>query len=486
MRYFFILYNVLMNSRFVFFIIALSFVFASFLQSVFLSFYFSFFLLLLSFFALCFAWLEKEKMFLYPALFFISTALFSFYFLQTQNKNEQIRQYFLEHYPDKFEAMVQLIAPPDKRENYSFLTLRLCDEYSCVNVRAKYLGYKELQYAGTISVMMRLKNFENFDKNFDYKKFMESKDILLEAEIYDLKVLLESEGLLAKLFAFKDYLKANLFKNLSYASAALAAGLILGEKQALDADTMDLFQKSGLTHIVVLSGYNISVISIAIFYILFFLARKIRLLLSIFFIVLFVLMVGPDAPTLRAGLMGVLSLLALLFRRQAEAAHLLFVSAVVLLILKPLSVLYDPGFQLSYIVTLGIVSFAPRLLDLDLLSSLSYLKEILASSTVASLLASPIITYYMGSVSLTSVFANLLVLPIVPVAMAVSAPLMFAHASFLSSFAFVAEFLLRAIVQLADVFAIDALQFSAYVSAPALFALYFVFLIYAGFVALRR
>ncbi len=482
---FFILYNAHMGSRLVFVIISLSFVFSGFLQVVFYSFYFSYFLLSLAFLALLFAALERDKIFLYFALFFISAAVFSFYLLHAQSKNEKLREHFLGKYPDEFSAELELISPPDKRGDYSFLTLKLCEKAQCVNVRAKSYSNSALGYGDTVRATLKLKRFENFDSKFNYEKFMENKNILLEAELYEMDIIARADGVLTRLYGFKEKLKDNLFSNLSYDSAALAAGLLLGEKQALDKQTAEIFQKSGLMHIVVLSGYNISIISIALFYILSFLPRKTRLLLSILFIAIFVLMVGPDAPTLRAGLMGSLALLALLARRHADAGHLLFLSATIVMLFNPLSALYDPGFQLSYVVTLAIISFAPYLIGLRHIASLGFLKETLISSIVAFLSASPIIAYYMGSASLSAVFANMFVLPLVPLAMAFSAPLMFAKDAVMAPLAFFAEFLLKGILHLAEIFAIDSMQLAVPISGYALLVAYFIFLIFCGASLLR-
>lgn len=202
--------------------------------------------------------------------------------------------------------------------------------------------------------------------------------------------------------------------------SALAAGLIVGGKQGLGEQLLDDFTVAGLLPIVVLSGYNVMIIAEGILRALAFLPKRSSLALAAISISLFVLAAGAGASSIRAGLMALMALLARASGRTYAVVRALFVTLVLMVLASPLTLAYDPGLQFSFVATLGlilgnsIVERRIRFIRND------FMRDIVASTVAAQAAVLPLLLYQTGNLSLVSVGANVLVLPVIPAAMAAS------------------------------------------------------------------
>lgn len=150
---------------------------------------------------------------------------------------------------------------------------------------------------------------------------------------------------------------ATLDQALPPASAALLAGLLLGERTALPPEIDDAFRRSGTYHLLAVSGSNVALVAGAVWIVLRALAasRRLAALGALAGVLVFAAVVGPDPSVLRATVMGVLVLAALVIERDARVANSLALAAIAILAARP-SDLHDPGFQLSFAATAGIVA----------------------------------------------------------------------------------------------------------------------------------
>ncbi|MEK7145620.1 MAG: ComEC/Rec2 family competence protein, partial [Patescibacteria group bacterium] len=153
-------------------------------------------------------------------------------------------------------------------------------------------------------------------------------------------------------------------------------------------------------------------------YVLSFLNFKKRILFSSVGILIFVILVGASAAVLRAGLMGLLTLWGLYAGRKSQALFGLLWSALIMTLINPYTLVYDIGFQLSFAATLGILLFHPMLAGLfpDRKKFL-WVREPLLLTLSAQITTTPFMLLYFGRFSLISPLANLLVAPLIPLAM---------------------------------------------------------------------
>ena len=113
------------------------------------------------------------------------------------------------------------------------------------------------------------------------------------------------------LFLLKSNLESRLNQLFSEPHASFAAGLLLGSRRGIPPDLMDAFNQSGLTHIIAISGYNITLIIACMLSLLRGLSRRVQIVISSATIFIFVILVGATSAVIRASVMGVIALWAL-------------------------------------------------------------------------------------------------------------------------------------------------------------------------------
>ena len=239
--------------------------------------------------------------------------------------------------------------------------------------------------------------------------------------------------LLAALYALKERANEVVGRLWHDPQGALLAGILLGNESGIPRSLWEDFQNSGTAHIVAISGFNIALVS-GLLVRLFgrWFGRRRGALAAGIGIGLYALLVGADAPVVRAALMGGLSLLAAeVGRRQHGLNSLAFVAALMAAI-NP-NLLWDAGFQLSFTATLGLVLYAERFsqaftawvarhLPADLFQRLaSPISEYLLVTLAAQLTSLPIMLLLFQRFSPISLLANLVVLPAQPPLMILSA-----------------------------------------------------------------
>lgn len=227
-----------------------------------------------------------------------------------------------------------------------------------------------IKFGDIILTNSSLRPIENFidSSSFDYKRMMKRKKIYDNVFLSnaDWKRVAENQGnlLITKARKVNRYFQNKLLNSkLPKQEAALAIGMLLGEKEYIDEDTQENFREAGLTHILVVSGMNIAIILIVLesFLKFFFfgrerliLVRKIILVLMAFALC-FVVSLTPSA--LRVAIM----MLAFLFSKQSnrgyDSLNVFFVTVFIFLIFDPM-ILFDWSFQFSFLAVFGIILFA--------------------------------------------------------------------------------------------------------------------------------
>jgi len=213
----------------------------------------------------------------------------------------------------------------------------------------------------------------------------------------------------------QNYLNKQYQKVLPKDAAAFLSGVVLGSKQELTEGFDDSLKITGTTHIIVASGYNISIL-IGVLLKIFNRLRKFTLAIIVTIaLVCFVAISGWDASIIRASIMASLAMVATTLGRQNYALYCLMATAVIMLIINPMWLL-DTGFQLSFLATAGIILFQSEIIKkLSILPG--WASESLSTTVSAQILVLPIIAVTFGQISLISLITNVLVLWITPVLM---------------------------------------------------------------------
>ncbi|MBI4995017.1 ComEC/Rec2 family competence protein [Candidatus Peregrinibacteria bacterium] len=238
----------------------------------------------------------------------------------------------------------------------------------------------------------------------------------------EVKIVKTEQGnyFLSRLFCLREFLIERLDTFLPFPSSGFAAGILFGVRSGIPREVTDDFKRTGLTHILALSGFNIVILIAFIENFLVFLPRKTANALSLGFIFVFTLMVGAGASVVRAAIMGSLSLVARMCGRYSSGLRLLFIAAFLMAAFDPFIIFYDIGFQLSFAATLGLILFAERLknyVTARFARLPRFFSDSLATTFSAQIFTLPLIIYYFKSISIITPLANLIVLPFIPILM---------------------------------------------------------------------
>jgi competence protein ComEC len=197
-------------------------------------------------------------------------------------------------------------------------------------------------------------------------------------------------------------------------SGALIPGMVLGDTSLQSATFKNEMRRSGLTHLVAVSGANFAIVSTFILYLMQFVFRKIPLRLgaTAVFLIAFIALVRPSPSVLRAAAMAAVLLIAQGTHRGRDSLPALGFAIAAVVVADPWQV-RDPGFALSVLATAGLLIAAPRLVEKFSTVMPKPLAIVIATPLAATLFCSPVIVAISGQLSLMSIVANVLAAPAV-------------------------------------------------------------------------
>jgi competence protein ComEC len=315
---------------------------------------------------------------------------------------------------------------PDPRETSQRLVVRITEgPEELVGERVIFSTRKYPRYRYGLSVELSgvfavPESFETERGEFHYREYLAAKGIMYSMQSPKLTVLDESGGskVVAVLMNVKRSFVGNLEQSLGEPHSSLAAGLLVGEKHALGEDLLDEFRIVGLTHIIVLSGYNIAIVVQAISFMFSAAPRTPRLILTALCVVAFAMLVGGGATVVRSTVMALIALFGEFMRRDYSPLRALLVAGYLMVFHNPLILFFDPSFQLSFLATLGLVVLAKHIEEhCSWCPEFIGMRALLASTCATQIAVFPFILYLTGSLSVGGIIVNLLVLPAVPLTM---------------------------------------------------------------------
>jgi len=288
----------------------------------------------------------------------------------------------------------------------------------------QYTFGDELSVSGALSLP------DNFTPDFDYVSYLKNKDIRttmlfpkITADAVTLPWIERTKlTLYKKLFVVKNAFEDSISASLAEPYASYINGVLLGSRQNIPQYIKDNFNKTGTTHILAISGYNITIIAQALLAgLVFFVRRRQAFWISVGCVILFTILTGAGASVVRAAVMGILLMAANGYGRMYDPKNSILLAAAVMVWLNPISLRSDVGFQLSFLAVLGLMYLYPvfdRAVRKKFKNKVAEeLKETLLMTASAQLMVLPLLIYYFKQLSLVSLPANLLVLPLMPFTM---------------------------------------------------------------------
>lgn len=327
-----------------------------------------------------------------------------------------------QFYGQKVQVVGVISEEPDERSDKTNLTLSQLSInekpiHSKLLVSVK--PYPQYEYGEHLSLQGKILEPKEYP-DFSYKNYLSRFGI--DAIVYLPKITAApgnfGNPIKLGILRFKKVFVGNLAKILPEPQNSFLGGLLLGARHSIPQELTDQFNRTGTSHIVAVSGYNITIIAAAIDWLLqwFGLRKRLSFILAVLAILVFVIMTGATASVVRAGIMGTLLLVALNIGRMNVVANSLAFTAVAMLLFNPQILAFDVGFQLSFAALLGIVYIVP-LIDRYFLWLPKFFREYFLATLSAQVFTLPILMFNFGQLSLVAIIANILVLPAVPITM---------------------------------------------------------------------
>ncbi len=326
-----------------------------------------------------------------------------------------------------------LVGEPDMREKNVKLTVslrsvQLSSTSPSIPVHENILVtvplYPEFAYGDKVKVETTLvvpQAIESEDgRTFDYVGYLRVRDIWYIGDRPFVRFESGNQGsaLYATLFKIKNTFTSALNRALPQPESSLMVGLLIGAKQALGKDLLAEFSRAGVSHVVVLSGYNIAIVAESIMAILAFLPAFTAFIVGCVSIVLFTILSGGGASGIRAAIMVLVALFAKKVNREYHADRAFGVAVVGMLLWNPLLLVFDPSFQLSILATIGIIFVSPYIEPyMQKVTERYGLREIVSSTLATQIVVLPFLIYNTGILSLVSLPTNILILGTIPLTM---------------------------------------------------------------------
>ncbi|MFQ5900211.1 MAG: DNA internalization-related competence protein ComEC/Rec2 [Thermodesulfobacteriota bacterium] len=275
---------------------------------------------------------------------------------------------------------------------------------------------------------------------FDYERFLLSRGILTKGYVKGGRAVVifpqrRDAGLWSGLEGMRERLRRFLDKEVQGPENALLKALLLGEKGEIPQDIREVFIRTGIAHILAISGLHIGIVALVSFWIVYRFLRlsewilltsnikKLSLLISVIPIILYGFIGGFSIPTQRAVVMALVFIFAILLDREKDIYNTVAVAALIILVFHPLSIL-DPSFQLSFAAVISIIYIVSWLrfkgegdieeaLLLKRVRMKNWIQTLFFIPLAASIGTSPLIIFYFNRISILGFLANLLIVPII-------------------------------------------------------------------------
>ena len=374
------------------------------------------------------------------ALFFSSAASFAVN-LQLQNGNTISR--FL-HSSDSLTVTCKVIDEPRIKEGKTRVLvsiLSLQNEFDSIEVEGKaYLSIfpnkrleekpKEIKYGSvlTFKSILQEPSAERNPGEFSYKDYLALNNIYAVVSVFGYSNVNISQQREANwfferiIFPSKNFVVKTITSVMKGDEANFLIGLLLGDRTDISEEIKNAFTNTGTIHVLAVSGSHV-ILVVTIIYIVFGLLRfpkKPKIVFTIIALVYYTFLTGATPSVVRASIMTSIVLIGKFFEQKTDPYNVLGLSAVFMFLYDP-NQLFDVGFQLSFSAVFSMVYFYPKLNSLikkipeplEELKIITSLWQLFALSLAAQVGTIPFTAFYFGKVSLISLFANLLVVPLV-------------------------------------------------------------------------
>lgn len=258
---------------------------------------------------------------------------------------------------------------------------------------------------------------EPSEDGFDYARYLATKRISAVVNAVGVEPLSESPGFVGRVHARTD---TALGYGLRPQEAAVVSGMVLGDRSKIPEELDEAFRRSGITHVLAISGQHVAILAAMIYFVLraFAVPMTVRVPTTLVLIWVYIFVAGAPPSAIRAGVVATFVLAAALFGRQLSPLHFMTTMLAAVLAYNP-QLVYSTGFQLSVSAVFGILLLRKPLQSLVKATVFRPLREppemvsnLLSVSLAAQIATAPIIASTFDEVSIIGVLTNLIAVPL--------------------------------------------------------------------------
>lgn len=360
-------------------------------------------------------WLYRDIRLLLILGLLISMLAFGYYVNQIIANYNQIQN----NIPQKIENTNITIESNAKVQKFGYQYKVYIPEYQA---RAFItIENPDLKYGQVLQVKAK----SNIPTEEGIQRFLLGKNIHLYMQVSDYKIIQINNcnwhcSIITLITNLRLEIIAKIDKAYPNQVGEFLKGILIGYTDTLPEDIKESFKKTGVSHILAVSGYNMAIIVMLVYQQLMNrqISRKISFVITVMVIIIFTILTGAEASIMRAGIFAILILTAEQIQRYVGGMRPLILCATMLVISNPFYIAYDIGFQLSFLAVIGLIIYGQIFQTYtEGIPSLGILPMI-GETFFAQILVLPILIYYFGQISIISILANILIVPIIPLAMA--------------------------------------------------------------------
>lgn len=370
----------------------------------------------------------RKKIKLYTYIFYGLNALIfiNIGFNSIQKQHQSVENEVLKNQVFIEAKVLQVLKPNDFQNRYELETIKINDAKKTFKVifkpdkRLKL----DLKPQSTLKLNARLAELsQNYDfGGFNYTNYLNKKGIKYQLNSPEIISINQANVFYKNLFSFKERLVNFINQSsLSSPSKSIVQALLLGERTTLEDDVKKSFSRTGIIHILAISGLHIGLISVMLLWLLSPLKRHdktkyLPYILAILSLWIFAIMVGFSSSVVRAVTMFTFINIGLMIKRESSIINTISASMVILLLFNPYF-LFDVGFQLSYAAVFAIVLFYPIFKKWYYPKNkiVQFFYDVLLVSLAAQIGVLPLSLFYFHQLPGLFLVANLVAIPLLSV-----------------------------------------------------------------------
>ncbi len=258
--------------------------------------------------------------------------------------------------------------------------------------------------------------------NFDWASYLATKNVFTEIKVTRVTQLQRPSWFFRAIAALRADILDSFEQNFNRNLAAIAGGVLLGERGEIDEELYTDFQDSGAIHLLVASGGNVGFVTLVVFAFcaLFGTSRRKTVLLALFIAGIYTLLAGADAPLVRAYFMTVCAVSGYFLHRNSGVFQGLVLSCFIILLINP-SAVFETGFQMSFLATLAIIICLNNYeLPYRWPRWVQFFVQIFLATLSTQLVLLPVFTNVFFKISFAGLLSNMILVPLASFLMAVS------------------------------------------------------------------